>query len=93
MWSVKPRSAAPTSSNRPISRRYSYRLVSRRATPRCQPSTSASDHVQAIAVAQAVSSSRRQGSRAASGGPQTMTATATSSAAALPGPRWGAQRA
>ena len=48
--------------------RYSFLVVSRPATPRCQPSTRASENVHAIAVPQTANSSGRQGSRAASDG-------------------------
>ncbi len=69
MWFVKSRRVAGMSSKRSMTWRYSYRVVSRRAMPRCQPSTRASENVHAVAVAQAASSRRRQGRRAATVGP------------------------
>lgn len=66
---------------------------SRRAIPRCQPSTRAREKVQAVAVAHAAHTRGRQGSRAASVGPYATTATARASAAGVPGPVWGSQLA
>lgn len=74
-----------------MTRRYSYRVVRRRATPRCQPSISARENVHAVAVAHTAESSGRQGSRAASGGPYATPATATAIEAAVPGPTCGPQ--
>lgn len=91
MCEVKSRSVAGMSWKRSMTWRYSYRVVSRRAMPRCQPSTSASEKVQAVPAAQTASSSRRHGSRAARAGPYATTATATAIAAGVPGPRCGAQ--
>lgn len=47
MWSVNPRRAAPMSSNRSITRRYSCLVVSLRAIPRYQPSMRASERIHA----------------------------------------------
>ena len=80
MWWVKSRRAAGMSWKRltgSMTWRYSYLVVSRRAIPRCHPSTRASENVHAMAVPQAVHSSARQGSRAARSGPYATTATAT----------------
>ncbi|CAM5236812.1 hypothetical protein SANTM175S_04932 [Streptomyces antimycoticus] len=90
---MKPRRAAPMSWNRLTPRRYSWRAVSRSATPRCHPSTSASDQIQAMDAAQTAPSSPRHGSRTASRGPWTTTAAATARAAGVPGPTWGSQSA
>ena len=86
MWPVKSRSVAGMSWKRSMTCRYSYLVVSRTAIPRCQPSISASDHVHAMAAPQAAPSSARHGSRAATRGPYATTATATTSAAGVPGP-------
>lgn len=55
--------------NRSMTLRYSFLFVSRFATPRCQPSTRASDQIQAIDAAKATGVSARQDSRSASTGP------------------------
>lgn len=91
MCRVKSRSVAPTSSNRSMTRRYSYDVVRRPAMPRCQPSTSASEKVHAADAAHTAGSSRRHRSRSATPGPYVMTSTATAIAAGVPGPTWGSQ--
>ncbi|CAM5630918.1 hypothetical protein STENM223S_07576 [Streptomyces tendae] len=89
MCAVKSRRTAGTSCQRSITVRYSWRVVSRPATPVRQPSTRASDQVQASAPPHTASSSGRHGSRAATPGPYATTATATASTAGVPGPRCG----
>lgn len=63
---ANPRSIAGTSWTPATSLRYSSLVVSRPAKPRCQPSTSASDTIQATAAAYPIVSSRRHSRSAAS---------------------------
>ncbi|MDQ0956746.1 hypothetical protein QFZ66_000624 [Streptomyces sp. B4I13] len=69
MWWVKSRRVAGMSWKRSMTRRYSCRVVSRPAIPRCQPSTSAREQIQAVAAPHVVQSSVRHRSRAATAGP------------------------
>jgi hypothetical protein len=69
MWSVKPRRVGPRCWKRGTVLTYSCGVLSRPAMPRCQPSISASDQVQAMAAAHADPSRVRHDSRAASAGP------------------------
>ena len=71
--------------------RYSSRVVSRPAKPRCQPSIIASEKAHPQAVAQVPSVSNRHESRCATAGPHTTAATAISTAGSVPQPAWMSQ--
>ncbi|PSK57278.1 hypothetical protein B0E53_07017 [Micromonospora sp. MH33] len=89
--SVKPASIRGMSTTPGTSCRYSACGVSRRASPADQPSTRASDSVQATAASQPAASSAAQRAVRAQRRPGPSTTTATSTASGVPQPACGRQ--
>lgn len=89
MWEVNPRRKSPTEPILGRSCRYSLGSVSRSTHPRRQPSTNASDVVQATAVSQPTTISTGQRMTIASRRAATAATTASTRAAGVPGPTWG----